>query len=127
MAVVSPDLMTAAFEAAYNARDKAALLRLYAPDTVHTFDGGSTSTGLAAISAAFDRGFAGPNTLAGKTLSCIVARDTALLRVLWRSLGPDGAVRRQDISVEVVAKGPDNLWRYLIDDATGGSRPTGSV
>jgi uncharacterized protein (TIGR02246 family) len=122
VAVRSPEQMTGAFEAAYNARDKAALLRLYAPDAVHTFDGVTVSTGLAAISAAFDRGFAGPTKLRGRTLGCLVSGDAALLRVLWQSLDPAGAVRGQNISCEVVAKGADGLWRYVIDDATGGSR-----
>jgi len=122
MAVRSPDLMTAAFQAAYNARDKSALMRLYAPDAVHTFDGISVSKGRLAISAAFDRGFPGPSKLRGKTLSCLVSRDTALMRVLWQSLDQDGTVRREYVSCEVVERGTDGLWRYVIDDATGGLR-----
>ncbi len=126
MAVSSPEDITAAFQAAYNARDKAALMRLYADDAVHTFDGITISTGLQAIGAAFDRGFAGPYTLAGKTLTCLAAADTALLRVLWRSLQPDGSIRHASISCEVLAKGADGLWRYCLDDATGGSRTDGA-
>ena len=124
MGAASPELMTAAFQAAYNARDKAALMMLYAPEAVHTFDGGTVSAGLDAISAAFDRGFAGPTRLAGETLSCLVAGDMALLRVRWQSFNGDGTVRRVDVSCEVVTKGPDGLWRYVIDDATGGTRNT---
>jgi ketosteroid isomerase-like protein len=122
MAVTSPEQMTAAFEAAYNARDKAALMRLYALDAVHSFDGVAVSCGIAAISAAFDRGFAGSTKLRGRTLGCMVTGQTALLRVLWQSLDPAGAVLRENISCEVVTKGADGLWRYIIDDATGGSR-----
>jgi uncharacterized protein (TIGR02246 family) len=122
MAVTFPEHMTAAFEAAYNARDKAALMRLYAPDAVHTFDGVTISKGLAAIGAAFDRGFAGQTKLSGRTLACTISGDTALLRVRWRSVDPSGKVLRESISCEVAAKGADGLWRYIIDDATGGSR-----
>ena len=122
MAVASPDQITAAFQAAYNARDKAALMRLYANDAAHTFDGVTIATGVAAISAAFDRGFAGPFKLSGQTLTCIVAHDTALLRVVWQSLNPDGTVRNTSISCEVLARGTDGRWRYIIDDATGGGR-----
>lgn len=122
MAVKLPDELTAAFEAAYNGRNKAQLMKLYAPDAVHTFDGSSVSRGVAAISAAFDRSFAGPIKLRGKTLSCLASGDTALLRVRWQSLNPDGTVLRDSVSCEVVAKGRDGLWRYVIDDATGGSR-----
>jgi uncharacterized protein (TIGR02246 family) len=122
MAVTIPEQMTATFEAAYNARDKAALMQLYAPDAVHTFDGVTTATGLAAISAAFDRGFAGPFKLSGKTLLCLVSGETALMRVAWRVLNPDGSALRENVSCEVVAKGADGLWRYILDDATGGSR-----
>jgi ketosteroid isomerase-like protein len=123
MAVTSPEQMTAAFEAAYNARDKAALMQLYALDAVHTFDGVTIHRGIAAISAAFDRGFAGSTKLRGKTLGCMLAGQTALLRVLWQSRDPFGAVLRESISCEVAGKDADGLWRYIIDDATGGSRP----
>ena len=123
MAVASPEHITAAFQTAYNARDKAALLRLYAPDAVHTFDGLAISSGVDAISLAFDRGFAGSLNLHGETLSCMVAGNTAMLRVLWRVLDPDGVVRLENVSCEVVGRGADGLWRYLIDDASGGSRP----
>ena len=122
MAVQSPEQMTATFEAAYNARDKIALMQLYAPDAAHTFDGTTVSTGLTAISAAFDRGFAGEMRLSGKTLSCVVVGDIALLRVLWRSLASDGSVRAENVSCEVAVRGADRRWRYIIDDATGGSR-----
>ncbi len=123
MAVASPEQFTVAFQAAYNARDKAALMLLYAPDAVHTFDGIAVSKGISAISAAFDRGFAGPTMLRGKTLSRLVSGETALLRVLWQSLDASGKVLRENVSCEVAARGPDGLWRYVIDDATGGSRP----
>ncbi len=123
MAVGAPEDITGAFEGAYNGRDKARLMRLYAPNAVHTFTGETMSTGLEAISAAFDRGFAGAIRLEGRTLTCLAAGDTAFLRVLWRSIGPDGTVRGENISAEVLAKGADGLWRYIIDDATGGSRP----
>jgi ketosteroid isomerase-like protein len=126
MAVSSPEQITAAFQAAYNARDKAALMRLYADDAVHTFDGITISKGLPAISAAFDRGFGGQSTLVGRTLSCLTTADMALLRVHWHSLLPDGTIRHASISCEVLAKGPDGLWRYRLDDATGGSRPDGA-
>jgi ketosteroid isomerase-like protein len=122
MAVTSPEQMTAAFEAAYNARDKAALMRLYAPDAVHTFDGVTIHKGIAAISTAFDRGFAGTTMLRGRTLERLVTGDTALLRVRWHSVEPSGTVLRESISCEVVAKGTGGFWRYIIDDATGGSR-----
>lgn len=123
MAVQSPDQATAAFQAAYNARDKVALMQLYASDATHTFDGAFVSQGQAAISAAFDRGFAGSTNLIGETLSCIVSGDLALQRVRWKSVNPDASVRRSDISCEVLSRGSDGLWRYVIDDATGGSRP----
>jgi ketosteroid isomerase-like protein len=123
MAVTSPEQMTAAFEAAYNARDKAALMRLYAPDAVHTFDGVTLHQGIAAISTAFDRGFAGTTMLRGRVLACLVSGNMALLRVRWHSVEPSGTRLRESISCEVAGKGDDGLWRYIIDDATGGSRP----
>lgn len=123
MGVGAPEAITAEFEAAYNGRDKARLMRLYAPDAVHTFTGEAINAGLDAISAAFDRGFSGQAKLSGRTLSCIIAGEIAFVRVLWRSIGLDGSVRGENISAEVLAKGSDGLWRYVIDDATGGNRP----
>lgn len=125
MAVASPDLITAAFEAAYNARNKAALMDLYAEDAVHTFDGRAVSNGIDAISAAFDRGFAGSVKLQGQTLTCLVAGDTALLRVRWQGRNSDGSAGAANISCEVLRRGTDGLWRYCLDDATGGSRAAG--
>ena len=100
-------------------------MQLYERDAVHTFDGTVVSTGLAAISAAFDRGFASPYKLSGKVLECMEADGVALIRARWKSLNPDGAVRGEAVSCEVAKKGADGLWRYLIDDATGGSRQNG--
>lgn len=118
---VAVDLV-ARFEAAYNVRDKAALMRLYAPGALHTFDGAAVSTGLSEISAAFDRGFASPYKLSGRVLACMEADGVALIRARWTSLNPDGTVRGEAVSCEVATKGADGLWRYLIDDASGGSR-----
>ena len=125
MAVQVPGELVARFEAAHNARDKAALLQLYEPGAVHTFDGAAVSTGLDAISTAFDRGFSSPYSLSGKVLSCIEADGVALIRAQWTSHNPDGTARHVSISCEVAKRGADGLWRYLIDDATGGSRQNG--
>lgn len=122
MAVEAPEQLVARFEAAYNARDKGALMTLYAAEARHTFDGLTVSTGIAAISSAFDRGFANPYRLSGTVLSCMEADGIALVRALWKSINPDGSVRHDSVSCEVAKKGPDGLWRYLIDDATGGRR-----
>ena len=123
MGVDTPEKITAAFERAYNSRDKGMLMALYDPDAVHTFDGNTIAKGHSAISAAFDRGFATPLKLVGQMLSCMVSGDTALLRVQWQSRGPEEKLGKANISCEVLARGSDGLWRYVIDDATGGSRP----
>lgn len=127
MAVATARDLVASFEAAYNARDKTALMQLYAPDAVHTFDGATISTGLSAVSAAFDRGFAGPHKLSGRVLTCMEADGVALIRARWTSLNPDGSVRSEAVSCEVAKRGADGLWRYLIDDASGGSRGVGQT
>ena len=98
-------------------------MRLYAQDAAHTFDGAIIVTGIPAISAAFDRGFAGSYKLGGTLLSSMLRGDTALLRVRWRVLDADAKLQRESVSLEVLAKGADGLWRYILDDATGGNRP----
>ena len=126
MAVAFPEQITVAFQAAYNARDKNALMRLYARRATQTFDGMAIHSGFDAISMAFDGGFSAQIKLAGEVLTCLVAADLALLRVRWQSYNRDGSPRNTSISCEVLQKGADGLWRYILDDATGGSRDSGA-
>ena len=125
MPVQSPGQMTAAFLAAFNARDKQALLSLYADDAVFTFDGTATVSGLAAIDAAFDRAFASPLKMTGSVASLAVAGGTALLRMHRTLITPGGTTHSDGVSAEVLSRGTDGLWRYIIDDATGGGRSAG--
>ena len=127
MAVKSPEKITAAFLAAYNARNKAALMALYAEDAAYTFNGVTIITGLGKIGAAFDRGLASSLNMTGSVLSCVTSCDTALVRMHWKMVKPDGGFHSEGVSCEILRKGADGLWRYIIDDATGGNRAAPSA
>ena len=110
MAVASPESITAA----YNARDEQVLMQLYSDGAVHTFDGTTVSSAIDAVSTIFDRAFAGATHLSGGLL-CRATADTALWRVRWPSLRPDG-------HCEVLRTSTAGLWRYRLDEMARGSR-----
>ena len=76
-------------------------------------------SGHAAIGAAFDAIFAGPLQMTGRALSIASAGTVALIRMHWQLVGSDGNVPLADVSAEVLARGADGLWRYIIDDPRG--------
>lgn len=122
MGVASPELMAETFVAKFNERDGAGLLALYAPDAVFTFDGVAFARGTDQIKAALDGFLASPMKLKGKYESVVTAGDTALCSLRWEMLDAEGWIDQDGVSVEVLRRGSDGLWRFQIDDATGASR-----
>ena len=122
MGVASPELMAETFITLFNERDGAGVLALYEPDAVYTFDGKTKAVGTEQIKAAFEGVLAGPMKLSGAYEEVYVAGDTALCRLKWEMRGADGWIESDGVSVEVQKRGSDGLWRFKIDDATGGSR-----
>ena len=122
MGVASPELMAETFIAKFNERDGAGLLALYAPDGVFTFDGVAFARGADEIKGALDGFLASPMKLRGKYESVVTAGDTALCNLRWEMLDAEGWIDQDGVSVEVLKRGGDGLWRFQIDDATGASR-----
>lgn len=122
MGVASPDLMARVFAERFNARDKTALLDLYAPDAVFTFDGEAKAVGLEQIEGALAGFLSAPLKFSGSFVSVYVAGDTALTRMKWELYNEGESTTSTGTSAEVMRRCSDGKWRFIIDDATGGSR-----
>lgn len=123
MGVTSPEDMAEVFVSKFNERDGAGLIALYAPDAAFTFDGATFARGTGEIKAAIDGFLASKMTLKGKYVSApLVAGDVAMCSLRWEMLNEEGWIDQDGVSVEVLKRGADGLWRFAIDDATGASR-----
>jgi len=123
MGVATPEAMAETFVERFNARDGAGLLALYAPDAAFTFDGVTFARGADQIKGAIDGFLASKMTLKGKYVGePLVAGDVAMCSLRWEMLNAEGWIDRDGVSVEVLKRGSDGLWRFAIDDATGASR-----
>jgi uncharacterized protein (TIGR02246 family) len=124
MGVRHPAEISEMFGTYFNKRDKAALLALYADMALLTIDGTAVARGKTEIDQMVTPFFEGPLQIMIKCVSCHQEGDTALVRSDWKLMGPDQTVAMAGSSAEVLRKGTDGLWRFLVDDATFSSRPT---
>jgi len=122
MGVSTPEAMAEAFVERFGERDSAGLLALYADDAAFTMDGVTFARGSEQIKNALAGFLASPMRLRGKYESVVVAGDVALCSLRWEMLDADGWIDRDGVSVEVLKRGADGKWRFVIDDATGASR-----
>jgi uncharacterized protein (TIGR02246 family) len=122
MGVASPEDMAGTFIERFNARDGAAMLALYAPDAVFTFDGVTFARGLDEIKLALHGFLGSPMKVRGTYVSVVTAGDVAMCSLRWEMLDAEGWIDQDGISAEVLKRGADGLWRFAIDDATGASR-----
>ncbi|MCW5774165.1 MAG: SgcJ/EcaC family oxidoreductase [Rhodospirillaceae bacterium] len=122
MGVAAPSDMSATFARLFNARDTQGLLGLYSEDAVLTIDGAEIARGHAAIAAMMGPMMDGPLKLDARCGACHENGDTAVVRTDWVLRGPDGAAAMTGASAEVLRRGGDGRWRFVIDDATFSSR-----
>ncbi len=122
MGVASPEEMDGIFIERFNARDGAGLLALYAADAVFTFDGVAFARGADEIKAALDGFLDSPMKLRGKYVSVLTAGDVTMCSLRWEMLNAEGWIDQDGVSMEVLKRGNDGMWRFAIDDATGASR-----
>lgn len=124
--MATPEEMAETFVARFNERDEAGMLALYAPDAVFTFDGVTFMRGAGEIKLAIHGFLASKMTLKGKYVGApLVAGDVAMCSLRWEMLNEEGWIDQDGVSVEVLKRGADGLWRFAIDDATGASRERG--
>lgn len=122
MGVSSPDQMDKVFGERFNARDAKGLLELYEPNAVFTFDGESKAVGTEQIEGALAGFLAAPLKFEGSYVNVYVTGDTALARMKYKLHDSQAGTTSEGISTEVMRRGADGKWRFLIDDASGGSR-----
>lgn len=123
MGVMSPEEMAEAFVKRFNECDVAGLLGLYATDAVFTSDGIALARGADQIRAALDAFVASGMRLKGRYENVLSAGDTAVCNLRWELLDSEGWINQDGLSLEVLRRGEDGLWRFQVDDATGASRP----
>lgn len=117
-----PEETAGLFIARFNARDAAGFAELYAPDAIFTYDGQEKAVGRKQIERAIAGFMMAGLKMRGHNVSVYVVGDTALTRFKWELYDDAGAVAASSISTEVQRRGPDGLWRFIIDDSGGGSR-----
>lgn len=113
-----------AYEAAFRTGSAEHLDQLYEPDGVLVPRPGYSVTGADRLAAHQHLlGFGG--SMRARTRHAYVAGDIGLLIVDWTIEG--GAVRMEGTATDVVRRGPDGGWRYLIDNPhhRTPTRPTG--
>lgn len=124
MIVREPSRMNQAFAEAFNSRCVQNLLALYEPDAVLRVDGsGRELIGLSAIEQELARLLQAPGRMTSRNNFYLVQGDLALLRADWDLVTEDGVVVVSGSSAEVVRRGPDGAWRYVIDHAAGAGLP----
>ncbi len=122
MGVASPELMADVFAERFNARDTAGVADLYHDEAVFTYDGIEKAVGRKHIEGAIAGFMAAGLTFKGRFVNVYIAGDTAMTRMKWELILPDGAQMSAGVSAEVLRCCPDGLWRFIIDDAGGGGR-----
>ena len=122
MGVASPELMAQAFADRFNAKDIKGFCALYAEDAVFTYDGLEKAVGREQIESALAGFMMAGLHFRGECVGVLVHGDTALTRFKWEMLDPQGAPISSGVSAEVQRRGPDGLWRMIIDDTGGGNR-----
>lgn len=122
MGVATPEDMAETFVQRFNDRDAAGMLALYAPEAIFTMDGETYARGTGEIKGVIDQLLSAPSTMKGKYDSVLVAGDTAVCKLRWELLDGEGWISMDGVSMEVLRRGGDGKWRFIIDDATGTSR-----
>ncbi|MEU0005042.1 DUF4440 domain-containing protein [Streptomyces sp. NPDC006314] len=109
------------FATAFNSGGPEALARVYAEDAVFVPRPGGQVTGTELVAA--NAGFQSLGLpIRVNPRHTYVSGDTALLIVDWVIAGrrPDGErVHLEGTATDVARRGPDGLWRYLIDNPFG--------
>jgi uncharacterized protein (TIGR02246 family) len=119
----SPEATAGLFFERFNAGDAAGFAQLYTDDAVFTYDGQEKAVGRAQIERAIAGFVMAGLKMRGRNVSCYVVGDIAMTRFAWELYDGSGATVSSGISAEVQVRCPDMLWRFVIDDTGGGSRP----
>ena len=106
----------------FNSGEISAMMGIYAPEAVFIANDGTTITDHAEIAARLERDLKLGLPLKAKARHVFVAGDTAQVVIDWsiEGTGPDGkAVHLGGTAADILRRGADGLWRYLIDNNQG--------
>lgn len=121
--VTRPQEMNATFARLVNAGDLDQLLDLYEPNAIVRIDAERTFHGAAQIAQALRDLIAVPGTITSENVFCIERDEIALLRADYVVDDENGSRLLSGRTAEVVRRGADGGWRYVIDHAAGASLP----
>lgn len=119
----SPEATADFFFERFNAGDAPGFAQLYAEEAVFTYNGQDLAMGRRQIERAIAGFMLAGFSMRGRKVDCYVVGDTAMTRFAWELVDTAGAVMASGVSAEVQRRGDDGLWRIVIDDTGGGSRP----
>ena len=117
-----PEGMAAALLERFNSGQVAMMMTLYEPEAVLIKKDGRTVTGHTAIAAELERDLSLALPLQAKARHVFVAGDIAEIVLDWSidGTGLDGKhVHLGGTASDVLHRGADGFWRYLIDNNQG--------
>lgn len=117
-----PEGIVASLLDRFNSGNVGAMMGLYVPEAVFIAKDGRTITGHTEIAAELERDFSLGLPLKAKARHVFVADDIAQIMLDWSidGAGPDGKhVHLGGSASDIVRRGADGLWRYLIDNNLG--------
>ena len=117
-----PEGMVATLLERFNSGKVAAMMSMYAPEAVLIAKDGQTISGHAGIAAELERDLKLGLPLTAKARHVFVTDDIAEVVLDWsiEGRGPDGKpVHIGGSACDVLRRGADGHWRYLIDNNQG--------
>jgi ketosteroid isomerase-like protein len=117
-----PEGIVASLLERFHSGKVSAMMALYDPDAVFIANDGRTITDHAEIAARLERDLRLGLPLKAKARHVFVAGDIAQIVLDWSidGTGPDGKhVHLGGSASDIVRRGADGLWRYLIDNNQG--------
>ena len=117
-----PEGMAAALLERFNSGKVSAMMALYEPGAVLIAKDGRTVTGHPGIAAELERDLRLGLPLEASARHVFVAGDIAEIVLDWSidGTGPDGGhVHLAGSASDVLRRGADGIWRYLIDNNQG--------
>ena len=117
-----PEGMVATLLERFNSGKVSAMMSLYAPEAVLIAKDGRTIIDHAEIAAELERDLSLGLPLGAKVRHAFVADDIAQIVLDWSidGTGPDGRhVHLGGSASDIVRRGADGRWRYLIDNNLG--------
>ena len=122
MPAQTPEQVHRLFQEAFNAGDAEALMALYEPEAVLVVQSGQTVAGADQVREALGGFLALKGTITLTTKDVVQGGDLALMAGRWSlsGTGPDGQpVTLGGVTAEVVRRGADGGWRYVLDNPWG--------